>query len=41
MKLDKKQIQAIFYSSSKWVVELQRQPATSTMCFPQEPLKNA
>ena len=35
MKLDKKQIRAIFYSSTKWVVKLQRQLATSTMCFTQ------
>ena len=38
--LDKNQIQAIFYSSSKWVVKQQRQLATSTMHLAQELLMN-
>ena len=38
--LEKKQIQAIFYSSSKWIVKQQRQCTTSTMHLVQELLMN-
>ena len=38
--LEKKQIQAIFYSSSKWIVKQQRQRTTSTMHLAQELLMN-
>ena len=38
--LEKKQIQAIFYSSSKWIVKQQRQCTTSTMHLAQELLMN-
>ena len=40
MMLEKKQIQAIFYSSSKWVVKQQKQLTTSTMHLAQELLMN-
>ena len=38
--LDKNQIQAIFYSSSKWVVKQQRQLATSPTLLAKELLKD-
>ena len=38
--LEKKQIQAIFYSSSKWLIKQQRQLTTSTMHLAQELLMN-
>ena len=40
MMLDTKQIQVIFYLSSKWIIKQQRQPVTSTTYVVQELLMN-